>query len=139
MYEPTRVFPLVKYGLPLMIFVWCFASLVNTPPAYREILRKFKDEKRLFVSDFLEYEIDGRFDGSGIAELCASKTWNPNLILSCDPPPGGLGLVKNAHLNCIRFAIEMGGSCQPSALPCAHNPCTTWICPCLLVLGRRHC
>jgi hypothetical protein len=99
---------LVKFALPALIIVWTFHYFRTSATAYTTVLRKFKDERALFISDFLEHEVDGDFDGSSIAELCGRKEWTPGLFLSCESPPAGLGNVKNAHLNCIRTAIEMG-------------------------------
>ncbi|KAK3329046.1 hypothetical protein B0H66DRAFT_11538 [Apodospora peruviana] len=110
MLDSSNVSQLLKYALPLLITVWTLKYLFSHEATYTvtDVTRKFKDQKELFISDFLEHEIDGNIDGTGIAELCASKRWTPGLILTCDPAPGGIGMVKNAHLNCIRFAIEMG-------------------------------
>jgi hypothetical protein len=99
---------LVKFALPALIIIWTFHYFTTSATAYTTVLRKFKDERELFISDFLEHEADGAFDGSSIAELCGRKQWTPGIFLSCESPPAGLGNVKNAHLNCIRIAIEMG-------------------------------
>lgn len=112
MLDSSNVSQVLKYALPLLITVWSLKYLFSYEAAsagVAEVSRKFKDERELFISDFLVHEIDGEMDGSGLSELCASKKWTPGLILTCDPVPGGLSVVKNAHLNCIRFAIEMGG------------------------------
>ncbi|KAH8905527.1 hypothetical protein BR93DRAFT_804020 [Coniochaeta sp. PMI_546] len=108
MLASSQLFNLLKFAVPLIVITWTLAYFTTSPSTYREYLRKFKDEKQLFISDFLEHEIDGQFDGSSITELCKRKTWTPGLFLSCDSPAGGVSIVKNAHLNCIRFAIEMG-------------------------------
>ncbi|KAB5536650.1 hypothetical protein GE09DRAFT_1140763 [Coniochaeta sp. 2T2.1] len=108
MLASTQLFSVLKFALPTIVIIWTLAYFTTSPSTYSEFSRKFKNEKELFVSDFLEHEIDGRFDGSSIAELCKSKTWTPGLFLSCDSPAGGVGTVKNAHLNCFRLAIEMG-------------------------------
>jgi hypothetical protein len=109
MLASTQLFSILKVALPLIVVVWTLAYLTTSPGTYSEYLRKFKDEKALFISDFLEHDIDGDFDGSSIADLCSRKTWTPGLFLSCESPAGGLSNVKNAHLNCIRLAMEMGG------------------------------
>lgn len=84
---------------------------------YEDLLRSFQDEKKLFVADFLENEVGGEIEGSALSNLCASKVWIPPtqpVIVSCEPVPGGIGEVKNGQLNCIRFAIEIGGAhCSP--------------------------
>ena len=78
------------------------------------LVRHPSDEKERFIQQFLQHEVEGPFDGSAIAELCASKTWTEGLILSCDPAAGSVAPVKNAHLHCIRFAMEMGGQQAPA-------------------------
>ncbi|KAK4220085.1 Ppx/GppA phosphatase family-domain-containing protein [Rhypophila decipiens] len=111
MLDSSNVSQVLKYALPLLITVWSLKYFFSYEAAYAnvaEVSRKFKDERQLFIADFLEHEIDGELDGSGLAALCARKKWTPGLILTCAPVPGGVAVVKNAHLNCIRFAIEMG-------------------------------
>jgi len=112
MLDSARLFQILKFVLPTVVFVWALAYLTTDRDTYTEIIRSFRNEKKLFVADYLSHEIDGDFDGTKIAELCAIKQWAPPdraLVLTCDPPPGGIGEVKNAHLHCIRFAIELGG------------------------------
>ncbi|KAK0731620.1 hypothetical protein B0H67DRAFT_597472 [Lasiosphaeris hirsuta] len=108
MFGSPRVFQIVKIAAPFLLAVWFLGYVISYKSAYNGVVRQFKDERDLFLSDFLEHEVDGSLDGRGIAELCAGKRWSPGLMLSCEPPSGGIGQVKNAHLNCIRFAIEMG-------------------------------
>lgn len=114
MLDSSRMFRALKY-LTLVLLFLVAIPILNRPSTrekYTEILRSFKDEKRLFIADFLENEVDGRFDGTELAKLCKSKKWRPAdkaIVLSCQPMPGGIGEVKNGHLHCIRFAIEIGG------------------------------
>lgn len=123
MISSFRLFTWLKIGGPIIALFWFAAYFTNSSSHYTEVLRKFQDEKKLFISDFLDHEIDGEFDGSGIAELCNKKQWTKDLILSCDSPAGGVGNVKNAHLNCIRFAMEMGGTHQISdSFKCLYSP-----------------
>ncbi|KAH8884524.1 hypothetical protein GQ53DRAFT_661656 [Thozetella sp. PMI_491] len=98
----------LKVAAPLLAFIWSFLYFTRHTSPYHDVLRTFKDQKTVFVADFLENEIDGSFNGSGIARLCASKQWTPNLYLSCASAYGGISQVKNAHLTCFRVAIEMG-------------------------------
>lgn len=114
MLASSRLFTWLKLAIPAVFIFWFAYYFATSSEAYSEVFRKFRSEKKLFISDFLDYEIDGEFNGSGISELCGSKQWTKDLILSCESPPGGVGNVKNAHLNCIRFAIEMGGTPSPS-------------------------
>lgn len=113
----SKLFRLTKY-LVIVIFLFLLVPYLNTPEAhdaYLDVLRSFQDEKKLFLRDFLAHELEARLPDHGLqlAKLCANRTWFPEdkaVILSCDPVAGGLGGVKNGHLNCIRFAIEIGGA-----------------------------
>ncbi len=109
MLDSAKLAHLLKFAVPITLFLWAVVYLFPSKSSYSEFLRQFKDEKNLFVTDFLEHEIDGQFNGEPIARLCRSKKWTPGLVLTCDATPGGVGEVKNAHLNCIRIAMEMGG------------------------------
>jgi len=109
MLDSARFFNLVKFVAPILLLLLALGYLSHTETSYKDVLRTFQDERKLFVSDFLEHEVDGNFDGAPIRELCQKQTWTEGLILSCDPAAGGVANVKNAHLNCIRFAMEIGG------------------------------
>ncbi|KAK4465530.1 hypothetical protein QBC42DRAFT_194978 [Cladorrhinum samala] len=100
---------LAKFGIPIVIVIWILGYLTSEREAYTTIVKtRFKSEKEKFIADFLDNEVGSEFNGAGIAHACAQQTWTPGLILSCVPVDGGYAKVKNGHLNCIRFAMEMG-------------------------------
>lgn len=112
-------FRMTRYLVIVVIFILCVRlSLHHNPTraqhAYGDNIHDFQDEKKLFIADYLEAgEVGGELDGHELAKLCQSKRWHPEekaLIVSCEPIPGGIGQVKNGALNCVRFAIEIGGS-----------------------------
>ncbi|ORY62275.1 uncharacterized protein BCR38DRAFT_346272 [Pseudomassariella vexata] len=104
----SRVFSILKIIAVLVLFSWSLSYFGITRAHYERVLRQFKGERAHFVADFLENDFDGPFDGKQIALLCANRTWTEGLIFHCDPPAGGIAVVRNAHLNCIRMAIEAG-------------------------------
>ncbi|KAH8762613.1 hypothetical protein F5883DRAFT_118585 [Diaporthe sp. PMI_573] len=111
--DAPRLVRIAKYLVPALLLLYFISDLEENQvrDRYAEVLRSFKDEKKLFVSDLLENEVDGRFEGTELARLCAGRDWHPDdkaLILTCAPIPGGVGEVKNGLLHCIRFAIEIG-------------------------------
>lgn len=114
--DSSRLFRLIKY-IVLVGFILLLVPYLNTPEvhdAYFDVLRSFQDDKKLFLQDFMAHDTEAQWPNHGLqlAKLCANRTWFPEekaVILSCEPMQGGLGAVKNAHLNCIRFGIEMGG------------------------------
>jgi hypothetical protein len=101
---------LLKIAIPLIVIFWTLSYFGLSRSQYGDVVRKFKSEKSVFVADFLDNEIDGKFNGAGIQKLCTGKKWTPGLIFSCAPPAGGIAIVRNAQLHCIRFAIEAGGT-----------------------------
>ncbi|KAK4174075.1 hypothetical protein QBC36DRAFT_244141 [Triangularia setosa] len=108
MLASPRLVYLLKFAGPALILMWLIGYMISDQPAYDSVVRQFRSERDVFIANFLDYEVGGQLDGTSISELCASKTWTPGLMLSCDPQSGGFGQVKDAHLNCIRFAIEAG-------------------------------
>nr|XP_036585191.1 alternative oxidase [Colletotrichum truncatum]KAF6795088.1 alternative oxidase [Colletotrichum truncatum] len=99
---------LAKIVGPFLFIAWSVWYLGITRQEIQEVTRKFRAQRNLFIEDFLEHEIDGKFDGGAISNLCATRKWTPGLIMSCDSAHAGLGVVRNACLHCIRFAIEAG-------------------------------
>lgn len=105
MLNQARAWPSsIKLLLTLVITGWSLYSI-----GFLEVSADGKNEKVLFVGDFLESKADDDFDGEPIASLCWAKNWTGGLVFNCDAPTGGIGVVRNVHLNCIRFAIEAGG------------------------------
>lgn len=64
----------------------------------------------MFIEEAMETEIDGSFNNRTIVELCKTRQWTDGLIVKCDAPEGGVANVRNVVLNCVRYAIEAGGS-----------------------------
>lgn len=105
----SSVAHIIQILVPLLFIVWTLFYFGLARSRYDEVVRGLSNPKTVFVNDFLANEVDGRFDGWGIARLCQRTKWIPDLIMSCAPSSGGVGEVRNAHLNCIRIAIEIGG------------------------------
>ncbi|GKT55286.1 alternative oxidase [Colletotrichum tofieldiae] len=106
----TSMSQLVKFVGGLVLVFGSLWYLGVSRQHVHAVTRAFRNQRELFIKDFLEHEIDGRFDGTAIQSLCAAKKWTPGLLMSCDEAAGGIGEVRNAHLHCIRFAIEAGAA-----------------------------
>ncbi|EHA53769.1 hypothetical protein MCOR27_005517 [Pyricularia oryzae] len=102
---------IAKIVVPLVLIVQLLIFLTSNGDTSKleGFTRPFKGEKLAFISDFLSHEeYGGAFDGQPIADMCAGRSWNPDRIVQCDAVPEGVGTVRNGHLQCIRFAIEIG-------------------------------
>src|SRR5271168_3840394 len=68
-----------------------------------------------FVRIAEDTDIDGPFDNKALAALCKNTTWREGLVFRLrDSTGGGMGNVKNAFLNRLRFSIEAGGEWKRS-------------------------
>jgi hypothetical protein len=73
----------------------------------------FPSSAETFVRIAQDVDIDGAFDYRALAALCENTTWREGLVFRlADRTGGGMGNVKNAFLNSLRFAIEAGGECS---------------------------
>jgi hypothetical protein len=59
------------------------------------------------VNDVFEYP---PVNSPAIKSLCASTSWNESVVFTCDESSGGIAELRNAILNCVRYAIAAGGS-----------------------------
>ncbi|KAF6822563.1 alternative oxidase [Colletotrichum plurivorum] len=118
----SSITQLVKVVGPFVFILWTIWYMGISRQQVHEVARKFRAQRDLFITDFIEHEIDGKFDGGAITDLCTSRKWTPGLVMSCDALHGGIGFVRNAYLHCIRFAIEAGAELVlPSIFPRAEE------------------
>lgn len=77
-------------------------SVINTSYTTAELAQK---------KHFIEAELKSdNYDFSGLTDLCNRVQWTHDVVFTCDNNAGGVGNVRNHMLNCIRYAIEAGGS-----------------------------
>jgi hypothetical protein len=73
----------------------------------------FPNSADAFVRMAEDVDVAGSFDYTALARLCQNTTWREGLVVRlADSTGGGMGNVKNAFLNSLRFAIEAGGECS---------------------------
>lgn len=51
-----------------------------------------------------------RFHAAPLNEICSSTVWNPDLVLHCSNPQGGLHNVRQQIITCVRFSIAYGAA-----------------------------
>ncbi|CAK7206594.1 hypothetical protein SEUCBS139899_009393 [Sporothrix eucalyptigena] len=106
-----RLVHYLRFFAAFLVVVWIFIQFGgggDTRTQYTSLFRKFRDQRTVFVSDFLNHDVSGPFNGDGLADLCTGKKWTQGLLLTCDAVPGSIADVKNGILTCIRVAIEIG-------------------------------
>lgn len=82
----------------------------------------FPSSVETFVRTAQDIDVGGTFDYRPLAALCANTTWRDGLVFRlADSTGGGMGNVKNAFLNSVRFAIEAGGESAASGIPTTAN------------------
>ncbi|CAK7270817.1 hypothetical protein SEPCBS57363_004299 [Sporothrix epigloea] len=109
--EPYRLVHYLRFAFVFLVLLWIFVQFGGTGDArnqYTTLFRKFRDQRTVFVSDFLNHDVNGPYNGDGLSDLCATKKWTPGLLLTCDAVPGSMTDVKNGILTCMRVAIEIG-------------------------------
>ena len=106
-----------------ILLIAYFLFLRDETHDYHQLYRvAVSGKKAAWVEAALKTEIDGPYDNSTLVTLCNSKEWIDGLIFKCDIPAGGVVNVRNVILNCVRYAIEAGGtSLLTSCLPAIAN------------------
>lgn len=78
---------------------------------YHETLQvAVSGKKGVFIQKAMRTDIDGPFDDSTLVEICQNTEWREGLIIQCESPYGGVANIRNVLLNCLRYAIEAGGT-----------------------------
>jgi hypothetical protein len=107
----TRSSHHLKLGFLILLLTtlsyYFFSPRYDVPSIYRVAVT---GRKGTFTRNILEHEIDGPFDTTALTDLCSTRKWTPGLIFQCEPPEGGAVNIRNIFLNCLRYAIEAGGS-----------------------------
>lgn len=117
MLESFRLVHYLRFFAALLIVTWIFVQFGgggDSHNQYAELFRQFRDQRAVFINDFLNHDVSGPYIGDGLSDLCSGKKWTPGLLLTCDAVPGGMADVKNGILTCIRVAIEIGGELMRS-------------------------
>jgi hypothetical protein len=90
-----------------------FLHLPNLQPRLVDLhrtLKIHKDPSEKFIEKVLTSSIEGEYDSKALAFVCEKTQWTEGLIFSCEGLQGGIGNFRNVLLNCVRFAIEAGGT-----------------------------
>src|SRR6187402_1175625 len=63
-----------------------------------------------FVRQAMAVEFPTPIDYAPIRAVCARTRFRPGLLFTCEDQHGGIGMVRNQILKCVRYAISGGGA-----------------------------
>lgn len=63
-----------------------------------------------FVQQAMAVEFPAPIDYGPIQEVCSRTPFRSGLVFTCEGQHGGIGMLRNQMLKCIRYAIHGGGS-----------------------------
>ena len=66
--------------------------------------------ERLFLQQAMDVEFPAPIDYRPIQQICARTQFRSGLLFSCEGQHGGIGMVRNQILRCIRYAIHAGAA-----------------------------
>ncbi|KAK6065574.1 alternative oxidase [Seiridium cupressi] len=96
----------------LLFIIWSF-RLLDVHDAILTVLfdeYSKQQEERAFLREAMNVEFPAPIDYEPIREVCARTQFRPGLLFSCEGQHGGVGMVRNQILRCIRYAINGGGA-----------------------------
>ncbi|ETS73513.1 hypothetical protein PFICI_14459 [Pestalotiopsis fici W106-1] len=105
---------LLFFLVSCFIIVWGFRIFVfDIPDAVASIFHGTPDRlevEREFVQQAMSVEFPAPIDYEPIRQVCARTQFRPGLVFSCEGQHGGIGMVRNQILKCVRYAIHGGGA-----------------------------
>ena len=98
-----------------LILIWISLYNIRGPGLFYEpqpSLELQEGEDSVFLRHAMNVEFPAPIDYTPIHSVCTQSPNNfrPGLLFSCEEQHGGVGMVRNQILKCIRYAIHGGGS-----------------------------
>jgi len=99
----------------LLAFVWSIRIVFDIPDAVSSLFYKAgtpgqSPEKSLFIQQAMNVEFPTPIDYRPIQEACGRTEFRPGLVFTCEGQHGGIGMLRNQILKCVRYAIHGGGA-----------------------------
>ncbi|KZL85840.1 alternative oxidase protein [Colletotrichum incanum] len=109
--------PLVVFSFAvILIFVWSL-RLLGVHEVISDAVSSLFDEapsqheaKSVFIRQAMSVEYPAPIDYEPIRQICSRTRFRPGLLFSCEGQHGGIGMVRNQILKCVRYAIHGGGA-----------------------------
>ncbi|KAK6584189.1 hypothetical protein PZA11_003919 [Diplocarpon coronariae] len=98
-----------------LLLIWASLISIRGPGLFYEpqpSLELQADEDGVFLRQAMRIEFPAPIDYAPIREVCtrAPSTFRPGLLFSCEQQHGGVGMVRNQILKCLRYAIHAGAA-----------------------------
>jgi len=100
-----------------LVFIWTFGFDVHDAILSMPIFtgqqgpsQEQDQVESVFISQAMKVEFPAPINYKPIQEICARTTFQPGLLFSCEGQHGGVGMVRNQILRCIRYAIQGGAA-----------------------------
>ena len=96
----------------LLVIIWSF-RLFDVRDAFSILVYdepRQQHEETVFLAQAMNVEFPAPIDFQPIQEVCAQTQFRPGLLFTCEGQHGGIGMVRNQILKCIRYAIHAGAA-----------------------------
>ncbi|OIW22690.1 hypothetical protein CONLIGDRAFT_152788 [Coniochaeta ligniaria NRRL 30616] len=96
----------------LLVIIWSF-RLFDVRDAFSILVydeSRKQHEEGVFLHQAMDVEFPAPIDYRPIREVCARAQFRPGLLFTCEEQHGGIGMVRNQILKCVRYAIHGGGA-----------------------------
>jgi hypothetical protein len=106
--RPRVVFSLAAF----FIIIWSF-RLFDVHKAVSTLFYNGPSQpeaESLFLRQAMNIEFPAPINYGPIRAICTRTHFRPGLLFSCEGQHGGIGMVRNQILKCIRYAIHGGGA-----------------------------
>ncbi|KAK1987558.1 hypothetical protein LZ30DRAFT_745631 [Colletotrichum cereale] len=109
--------PLVVFSFAaLLVFVWTL-RLLGVHEAISQVVSTIFDEtpisqdaESVFIRQAMSVEFPAPIDYEPIRQTCSRTQFRPGLLFTCEGQHGGVGMVRNQILRCVRYAINAGAA-----------------------------
>jgi len=102
-----------------LIFIWTTLIYLRGPGLFYDaepiLIDQTDEADRTFLRQAMAVEFPAPIDYAPITEVCtrhgnASTQFREGLLFSCEQQHGGVGMVRNQILKCIRYAMHAGAA-----------------------------
>ena len=98
--SPASAIPIASLSHPLPTSLPPPATSSPIPP----------HDQAAFIQTATDVEFPAPFDYAPLREVCGRTAFRDGLVFTCEGQHGGIGMLRNQMLKCIRYAIHGGGA-----------------------------